>query len=138
MLAEVSECVVVELLSIVKDKDSRNSEVTNDVLPYKALDVLFSDRGQGFLFDPLSKVVDSYGEELELPYRHKEGFYNVKSSLGKGPWGIHWSMLFQQLSCNFAKGLALITCLYVGLGVFLHGGPIVSRVYEIVNQRSCS
>lgn len=35
LLVEISECIVVKLLSINRDEDSRDSEATNDVLPDK-------------------------------------------------------------------------------------------------------
>ena len=93
LLAEVFECVVIKLLSIFRDKDFKDSEATNDDLPHEALNVLLNDCGQGFYFNPFSEVVDSYDEELELRYCHKEGSYNVESLLGEGPWGIHRSEL---------------------------------------------
>lgn len=48
LLIEVSKCIIVELLSIVRNKDFKDSKATNDALPDKALDVLLSDYGQGF------------------------------------------------------------------------------------------
>ena len=45
LLAKVSKCVVAELFSIVKGKDSRNFEARNDVLSHEASDILFSDCG---------------------------------------------------------------------------------------------
>ena len=93
LLAKVFECVVVKLVSIVRGKDSKDFEATNDVLPHEVSDVLLSDYGQEFYFDLFNEAVDSYDEELELQYCHKEGSHNVESSLGEGPWGIHWSEL---------------------------------------------
>ena len=45
LLAEISKCIIVELLAVVKDEDSRNSEVANDTFPDKAPDVLLCDSG---------------------------------------------------------------------------------------------
>lgn len=45
LLVEISECIVVKLLSINRDEDSRDSEATNDVLPDKVLDFFLSDNG---------------------------------------------------------------------------------------------
>ena len=43
MLAEVLEYVVVKLLSIVKNKNSRDSETANDAFLEEALDILLKD-----------------------------------------------------------------------------------------------
>jgi hypothetical protein len=56
--AEVSEYLGVELLAIIRDDDSRDSEATYDRFLRELLYVLGGDRGQGFHFDPLSEVVD--------------------------------------------------------------------------------
>ena len=45
LLAEISECIIVELLAIVKDEDSGDSKATNDTFLDKALDVLLCDSG---------------------------------------------------------------------------------------------
>ena len=45
LLAEISECVVVELYPIVRDKDSGNSEVADDVLLDEASDVVLGNHG---------------------------------------------------------------------------------------------
>ena len=59
LLAKVYECIVIELLSIIRDKDSRDAEVANDVFPDKTSDILFSDSGQEFCLDTFSEIVDS-------------------------------------------------------------------------------
>ena len=94
LLAEVFECVVVELFPIVRDEDSRDTEAANDVFPDEALDILLSDSGQGFCLDPLSEIVNPYNDELELPYCHGEGSYYVEPPLSEWPWTIHWGKLF--------------------------------------------
>ena len=43
LLAKVSECVIVELLSIVKDEDPRNSELADDAFPDKVTDIFLRD-----------------------------------------------------------------------------------------------
>ena len=45
LLAEISECVVVELYPIVRDKDSGNFEVADDVLLDEASDVFLGNHG---------------------------------------------------------------------------------------------
>jgi len=45
LLAEISECIIVELLAIVRDEDSRDSKAANDTFLDKALDVLLRDSG---------------------------------------------------------------------------------------------
>ena len=39
LLAEIPECVVVELLSIIRDKDSRDSKAANDAFPEEVSNV---------------------------------------------------------------------------------------------------
>ena len=43
LIAKVSECIIVELFSIVGDEDSRNLEPANDSLPDKAMNILLCD-----------------------------------------------------------------------------------------------
>ena len=45
LLAEVSKCVIIKMLSIVRDEDPRDSEVANDAFLDKALDVLLCNSG---------------------------------------------------------------------------------------------
>ena len=45
LLAEVSKCVIIKLLSIVRDEDPRDSKVANDAFLDKALDVLLCNSG---------------------------------------------------------------------------------------------
>ena len=72
-MAEISERVVVELLSIVRDDDPQDSEVVNDTLPDEASDIFLHDSGQWFCLDPFGEVVDPYDKKFELPYCHGEG-----------------------------------------------------------------
>ena len=43
LIAKVSECIIVELFSIVGDEDSRNLEPANNSLPDKAMNILLCD-----------------------------------------------------------------------------------------------
>ena len=135
-MAKIFECVIVELLSIVKDDDPRDSEVVNDTLPDKASEIFLCDSGQWFCLNPFYEVVDPYNKELELLYCHREGSYYVQPLLGEQPVGAHWCKFLQWLSYDVAEVLALVTRLHVGLGVLLHCRPIVSCLYQFVNQAS--
>ena len=46
-------------------------------------------------------------------------------------WGNHWSELFQWLSYDVIEVLTLVACLHVGLGVLLHGRPVVPCSYKL-------
>ena len=73
LLTEVPACVVVKLFSIVEDKDSKNAEAANNVLPNEASNILLTDSGQGFCLDLFSEVVDSYDEEFKLSHCYGKG-----------------------------------------------------------------
>ena len=94
LLAEIFKCFVIKLLSTIKDKDFRDPKATDNAFPDKASDVLLGDGVQGFHFKLFGEVIDSYDKELELSCCHRKGSYDVESSLGEGPWGIHRSELF--------------------------------------------
>ena len=83
MLAKISECVIVELLSIVRDENPGDLEAANDTFPDEASDIFLRDSGQWFFLDPFGEVVDPYDKELELSYRHGEGSYYVQPPLGE-------------------------------------------------------
>ena len=117
LLAELLECVVVKLFSIVEDKDSGDAKAANNVLPEEASNILLNDSGQGFCLDPFSEVVDSYNEELKLPHCYGEGSHYVKPPLSKWLGSVHWGKVLRRLSYDVAKALAFVACLYVGLGV---------------------
>ena len=55
---ELFELWVVELFAIVCDEGMRNSKTTNDVLPYKVINLSFDNHGGFLSFQPLGKVVD--------------------------------------------------------------------------------
>ena len=88
-LAKVLECVIVELLSIVRDKDHGDSEATNDAFPDETSEILLHDSGQWFCLNSFSEVVNPHDEELELPYGNGERSYYVQSLLGKRLRGAH-------------------------------------------------
>jgi len=133
LLVEVSECDIVKLLSIVRDKNPRDLKVANHAFLDKVSDILLSDGSQGFYLYPFCEVIDSYDEELELLYCYREGSYDVESPLSEGPQSVHRSELFQQLPYNVTEVLALVTRLHIRLGVLLHGRLIVSCLYELMN-----
>ena len=133
LLVEVSDCNIAKLLTIVKDKNPRDLKVANDAFPNEVSDILLGNGSQGFYFYPFCEVIDSYDEELELLYRHRERSHDVKSLLSEGPQSVHRSKLFQRLSYNVTEVLALVTHLHIRLGVLLHGRLIVSCLYELVN-----
>ena len=89
LLAEVFECIVVELFAIVRDEDSRDTKAANDAFPDEALDILLRISGQGFCFDSLSEVVDPHDEELELLHCHGEGSHYVKPLLSEWSGSAH-------------------------------------------------
>ena len=133
LLAEIFVCIIVELLSIVRDDDPRDSEAANDSFPDEVLDILLYDSGQWFCLDLFGEVVDLYYKELELPYGDGEGPNYIQSPLGERPGGAHQCKFLNRLLYDVAEALALVTRLHVGLGVLLHSGPIVSSSYQLVN-----
>ena len=66
MLVEIHECVVIKLLSIVRDEDPGDSEVADDAFPNEAPNIFLCDSGQWFCLDPFDEVVNPYDEELKL------------------------------------------------------------------------
>lgn len=90
LLAEVSECIVVELFAIFRDEDSGDTEVANDALPNEASDILLGNGGLGFCLDPLSEVVDPHDEEIELSHCRGERFHYVKPPLSEWLGSAHW------------------------------------------------
>ena len=76
-MAKIPECFIVKLLSIVKDKDPRDSKTANDTFPDEVSDIFLRDSGQWFCFDPFGEVVNPYDKDLKLPYCCGEGSYYV-------------------------------------------------------------
>ena len=58
LLAEVLECVVVELFPIIRDEDFGDFEVANNAFQDEVSDILLSDSGQRLYLDPFSEIVD--------------------------------------------------------------------------------
>ena len=83
-MAEITECIIVELLSIVKHEDSRDSETADDVFLEEASNIFLCDSGQWFSLDLFGDVVDPYGKKLELPYGNEEGSYYVQGDWANG------------------------------------------------------
>ena len=138
LLAKISKCIIVELLSIVRDDDPGNSEVANDASLLEASDIFLYNSGQWFYLDPFGKVVDPYDEELELLYGDEEGSNCVQSPLGERLRGAHRCEFLGWLPYDIAEVLALVTRPYLGLGILLHSGLIISSLYQLINQRACS
>ena len=63
--------------------------------------------------------------ELELSYSDEEGPNYVQSPLGERLGSAHQRKFLDWLPYDVAEVLALVTCLHIGLGVFLHSGPVV-------------
>ena len=60
LFTKISERCVVKLSSIVGHKHPWYSEPAYDTLPDEVLNILLCDFRQGFSFDPLGEVIDSY------------------------------------------------------------------------------
>ena len=133
LLAEIFECVIVKLLSIVRDEDLGDFEAANDAFPNEALNIFLYDSGQWFCLNPFGEVVDPYDEELKLSYGDGEGSNYVQSPLGERLGGAHQCKFLSWLLYDVAEALALVTRLYEGLGILLHSGPVVSRPYQLMN-----
>ena len=134
MSTKISKCVIVELLSIVKDEDPRDSESANDASLDEVSDIFLCDSGQWFCLDPFDEVVNPYNEELELSNGDGEGPNYVQSPRGERPGGAHGCKFLSWLLYDVVEALTLVTHLYVGLGVLLYSRPVVSSLYQLVNQ----
>lgn len=97
------------MLSIVKDKDSKDSEAANDAFPDETLNFFLRDSGQRFGLDSFGEVFDPYDEELEFSYDNEEGSYYVQSLLGEQPGDANWCKFLRQLSHDITEALALVT-----------------------------
>ena len=103
------------------------------LFPNETSNILLHDSGQWFCLDPFGDVVNSYDEELMLPYGNEEGSYYVQSPLGEWLGGAHWCKLLRWLSHDVAEVLVLVICLHVGLGILLHSRSVVSGLCQLVN-----
>ena len=89
-MAKIPECIIVELISIVKDEDLGDSEATNDTFPKEASNIFLYESGQWFYLDSFGEVVDPCDKELELLHCCGEGSYYVQPLLGEWLGGAHW------------------------------------------------
>ena len=64
LLPKIFECIIVKLLSIIKDDDPRDFEVANDAPPDEASNIFLYDSGQWFCLNPFGEVVDPHDENL--------------------------------------------------------------------------
>ena len=55
LLAEIFERVVIKLFSIIRDEDSRDAKMTNDIFLDETINIPPRDGSQGFGLDPLVK-----------------------------------------------------------------------------------
>ena len=94
LLTEISERIIIKLLSIIKGKDSKDAEVANNVFPDKASDILLYDSGPRFYLNLFGEVVNFLNEELELPHLQGEGSHYVKPPLSEWPRSSHWGKFF--------------------------------------------
>ena len=132
LLVELSEMCVIKLASIVWDKHFRDSKTAKNFLPNEASDVLLSDLCQWLCLHPFSRTINPYHQEHHLPCPHGEGTKHVKSPLGKGLKGHHWSKVFWWPSRYIVLALTLVT----RFGICLHGWPVVSCVDYFVDEWS--
>ena len=51
LLVEISKHVVIELLSIIREEDSRDAKAANDTFPNETTNILLRDNSQGFGLD---------------------------------------------------------------------------------------
>jgi len=91
LLAKIFEGHIIKLASIVRDEYPRNSKAAYYILTNNVSNISLSDSCHGLHFHPFCKVINSYNQKLHLSCPHGKGTMNVKSPLGKGPRGHHWS-----------------------------------------------
>jgi len=84
--AEGEEISVRDLSPIICQQSMRYSEMTHDVLSYKALE-LFSRYGcQWFSLDPFCKIINPHQQKVALSLPWGKRAYDVHSPHGEGPW----------------------------------------------------
>ena len=93
LLAEISECVVIELFSIIRDEDYRDAKSTNDIFLDETVNISPRDGSQGFSLDPLGEIINSYNKEFDLTHCHEEGSHYVEPPLSKWTGSVHWGKL---------------------------------------------
>ena len=75
--AKIPKCIIVELLSVVKDEHSRYPVPANNISPNKTSNVLLRDSGWSFCLYLLCEIIDANYEELQLPDCCWEGAYYI-------------------------------------------------------------
>ena len=83
------ELSIVELSFVVGDDSLQDPEPSDYVLPCEASDLLLSNGGQGFGFDPLCEVVDANYKKAPLFRCWRERFEKIKPPLGEGLGRVH-------------------------------------------------
>ena len=110
--------------------------MANNVLLDETSDVLLSDLCQWLYFNPFSKIINPYHQELHLPHPHGKMTKDVKSPLGKWPRSHHWSEVFWWSSRYIDVALTLITHFDISFGICLHGRSRVSYADYLVDEGS--
>ena len=63
---KILEWLIVELLPVVRDQDSRDLVPVDDVSLDEVSYIFLRDGGQGFSFHPFGEVVNAYYQKLQL------------------------------------------------------------------------
>ena len=134
LLTKLSEGCIVKLASVVWDEHPRNFEAKNYVLLDEIFDISFSDSCQGLCFHPFGKVINPYYQEPHLSCPYGEGTKDVKSPLGKGPRGHHWSKIHWWLPRYIVVSLTLIACFNISFSIYLHRRPIISCADYFIDE----
>ena len=87
--AKIPEGVVVKLFLVIKDQDSRDPILADDVPLNEASHILLYDGGQGFNFYPFGEIVYADYKELQLSYCYREWAHDIQFLLSERPWGRH-------------------------------------------------
>ena len=120
------ESFAIKLKAIVRDESMRNTELSNDILPDKPLDIHTSDVSQRFSFNPFSEIVYADQQILFTSYCFREMTYNIQALLGKRPRAKKRIKNSFRLMNVWRKSLTLITFFNIFLCFLLHARPPVS------------
>ena len=82
---------IIKLASVIRGEYPRNSKAANYVLLDEVSNISLSDSCHGLCFHPFGKIINPYHQELHLSHPYRKWTNDVKSPLGKGPRGHHWS-----------------------------------------------
>ena len=85
-LKKLLKFLICELPTIIGDNIIRNIIVGDDSFPYKLLDILSCDCGQGFNLNSLCEVIHRYKQEFALSFCKQEGSEHAHSPYCKGSW----------------------------------------------------